>query len=106
MSRAALVCAVVLLAAAAACGPRRPAQRAVCAGQRTALISNNWSETVDVKALPRNRTVPLTLGSVMSGEHAEFAVPDSVDYVYVQNVRTPPSMAPRNSIVLRYECRK
>jgi hypothetical protein len=74
-----------------------------CAGQGRAIVTNRWSESVDIRAQADGKT-DLTLGEVGPNQHSTFALPSGTRWFVYPYRRYGLSSRARELIEIRYEC--
>jgi hypothetical protein len=104
--------ALLVFAAAVACAKRAvPDQQATsCAYERIAIVSNNWTQSIDAYAQVSNQSTPIILGTVRRGGRDEFVLPPGTTYTYVRSSERMPgnmqyAVPPNDRVQIRYRCR-
>ena len=101
----------LLLLAAIACARRvAPVQQAADCFDRIAIVSNNWTQAVDVYAQVRDQSTPIVLGTVRRGGRDEFVLPPGATYTYVRSAERQSgnmqyAVPPSDRVLIRYRCR-
>ena len=91
-----------------ACIPRAAPDtlETACTGDRVVIVSNNWSQMVDVFATTGQAT-PIVIGSVRPGGRDELVMPPGATYAYVRSAEARRGMLPPdNRVQIRYRCRE
>ena len=105
---------LLLCVAALACA-KRPAPApdprvAQCRGDLVVIVSNNWTQSIDVYSGARDQTAPIVIGSVRPGGRDELVLPLGSVYAYVRASEPTAGgyrpMPPTNRVQLRYRCRE
>jgi hypothetical protein len=81
-------------------------QFADCAGDRVAIVSNNWRVPVDVYTTVPGQGTPMVIGTLLPGERQEIVLPAGAHYVNVRATeRARSGMTQPSPIQIRYLCR-
>jgi len=115
MPKAFLAIAVAGCLGVAACGGKTPPDtsampaQANCTGQRVAIVTNDWNESVEIYAVEPDANRPTLLGHLAPTERVEWALPPGVQTVKPVTARAiqpsyePPAM--KQLVRIRYICR-
>jgi len=103
----------LLFFAAVACAKAVvPAQQAAdCRFDRIAIVSNNWTQSVDVYAQASNQAAPILLGTVRRGGRDEFVLPPGATHTYARSAERQSgnmqyAVPPGDRVQIRYLCRE